>query len=73
MLGNKADTLLRILGIDNVADTVIGNATVRGLSGGEAKRVTILEALATPMRALVLDDASNGLDGARTKDIVSRL
>lgn len=31
----KAALLLEELGIDNVADTVLGNETVRGVSGGE--------------------------------------
>jgi len=33
----KAAILLAELGIDNVADTVLGNETIRGVSGGEVR------------------------------------
>lgn len=38
MFGKKAEALMELLGIDNVADTVIGNETVRGVSGGEVSQ-----------------------------------
>ena len=39
--------LLRTLGITHTYDTKVGDAYVRGVSGGERKRVSILECLAT--------------------------
>jgi ATP-binding cassette subfamily G (WHITE) protein 2 (SNQ2) len=39
------DILLRIFGLRHVRKTVIGNAAIRGVSGGEKKRVSIAEAL----------------------------
>ena len=32
--------ILRVLGLDYVADTVVGGAMLRGISGGQKKRVT---------------------------------
>ena len=32
---------LKLLGIERVADTVVGNAEKRGISGGQLKRVNI--------------------------------
>jgi len=42
------EILLRTLGLSNAADTFVGNAIVRGVSGGERKRVTSAEMLVGP-------------------------
>ena len=42
------EILLRTLGLSNAADTMVGNAIVRGVSGGERKRVTSAEMLVGP-------------------------
>jgi ATP-binding cassette subfamily G (WHITE) protein 2 (SNQ2) len=39
------DVLLRIFGLRHARNTVVGNAAIRGVSGGEKKRVSIAEAL----------------------------
>jgi ABC-type multidrug transport system ATPase subunit len=44
----RLEILLRTLGLSSVADTLIGNAIVRGVSGGERKRVTSAEMLVGP-------------------------
>ncbi len=36
-----------VFGLRHVQDTKVGNAAIRGVSGGEKKRVSIAEALAT--------------------------
>lgn len=45
------NTLMTVLGLTHRRNTKIGDATIRGLSGGEKKRVSIAEALAC--RALI--------------------
>ena len=44
----RLEILLRTLGLSNAADTLIGDAVVRGVSGGERKRVTSAEMLVGP-------------------------
>ncbi len=46
--GVRLEILLRTLGLSNVADTMVGSAAVRGVSGGERKRVTSAEMLVGP-------------------------
>ena len=46
--GVRMEILLRTLGLSNAADTMVGNAIVRGVSGGERKRVTSAEMLVGP-------------------------
>ena len=46
--GVRVEVVLRTLGLSNAADTMVGSATVRGVSGGERKRVTSAEMLVGP-------------------------
>ncbi|TDH74328.1 hypothetical protein CCR75_003057 [Bremia lactucae] len=60
---------IKKLGLDNCKDTVVGNAMLRGVSGGERKRVTTGEMLFGLKRLQLLDEISTGLDSAATFDI----
>ncbi|KAG5043641.1 hypothetical protein JHK87_007556 [Glycine soja] len=75
--GQKAnmitDYILRILGLEVCADTVVGNAMLRGISGGQRKRVTTGEMLVGPAKALFMDEISTGLDSSTTFQIVNSL
>lgn len=52
------------MGLQDCSDRLIGNWHLRGISGGEKKRVSIaLEILARP-RLLFLDEPTSGLDSA---------
>lgn len=44
----RTEVIIRLLGIQNCVDTVVGNAYIRGVSGGERKRVTSAEMLVGP-------------------------
>ena len=46
--GIRTEVIIRLLGIQNCVDTVVGNAYLRGVSGGERKRVTSAEMLVGP-------------------------
>ena len=58
------DFLLKALGISHTADTKVGNEFVRGVSGGERKRVSILETLATRSSVFCWDNSTRGLDAS---------
>ncbi|KAM0864568.1 hypothetical protein ACQ4PT_043847 [Festuca glaucescens] len=64
------DLTLKVLGLDICADTMIGDDMIRGISGGQKKRVTTGEMLTGPARALFMDEISTGLDSSSTFQIV---
>ncbi|CAL5440389.1 unnamed protein product [Camellia sinensis] len=61
-----------ILGLEVCADTM-GNEMVRGISGGQKKRVTTGETLVGPARVLFMDKISTGLDSSTTYQIVNSI
>jgi ATP-binding cassette subfamily G (WHITE) protein 2 (SNQ2) len=58
------DFLLRSMGIGHTAQTMVGNEYVRGVSGGERKRVSIIETLATMASVYCWDNSTRGLDAS---------
>ncbi|TVY42933.1 Brefeldin A resistance protein [Lachnellula subtilissima] len=60
----NVDFLLKSLGIPHTRDTKVGNEFVRGVSGGERKRVSILETLATRASVFCWDNSTRGLDAS---------
>ncbi|CAK8535728.1 unnamed protein product [Lathyrus sativus] len=69
----STDYILKILGLDICADTMVGDEMLRGISGGQRKRVTTGEMLVGPANALFMDEISTGLDSSTTFQIASSL
>jgi len=53
--------------------TVVGNAFIRGVSGGERKRVSIAETLATKSAVTCWDNSTRGLDANTALDYAKSL
>ncbi|CAI7660668.1 unnamed protein product [Penicillium glandicola] len=56
--------LLESVGISHTEDTKVGNEYVRGVSGGERKRVSIVECMATRASVFCWDQSTRGLDAS---------
>ncbi|OWZ06943.1 Pleiotropic drug resistance protein transporter [Phytophthora megakarya] len=69
----RTELFIQILGMEECADTVVGDALLRGVSGGERKRVTIGEVLVGGQSLFLCDEISTGLDSAATFDIIKSL
>ncbi|KAL2554989.1 ABC transporter G family member 40 [Forsythia ovata] len=67
------DYILKLLGLETCADTMVGDEMIRGISGGQKKRVTTGEMLVGPANALFMDEISTGLDSSTTFQIVDSL
>uniref|UniRef100_A0A7S3UXL6 ABC transporter domain-containing protein n=1 Tax=Aplanochytrium stocchinoi TaxID=215587 RepID=A0A7S3UXL6_9STRA len=65
--------LIDDLGLEKCADTLIGDNTTRGISGGEKKRTSIgVELIVNPVIVLV-DEPTSGLDSKMAEDVVEML
>lgn len=72
----QADTrsfLLKSMGIEHTHGTKVGDAFVRGVSGGERKRVSIIECLATRGSVYCWDNSTRGLDASSALDYVKAI
>ncbi|GAB1517062.1 ATP-binding cassette transporter snq2 [Rhizoctonia solani] len=67
------DMLLSMLNITHTRDTVVGNEFMRGVSGGERKRVSIAEMMATRACVLSWDNSTRGLDASTALDYAKSL
>lgn len=65
--------MLDILGLRHTADTVVGGELLRGVSGGERKRVSIGVELVKGPGILLLDEPTTGLDSSAAMDVVRSL
>lgn len=63
----------KLLWIEHTLDTKVGNENIRGVSGGERKRVSIAEALITRASVQGWDNSSKGLDAATAVEYVQAL
>ncbi|KAG0700795.1 ABC-2 type transporter-domain-containing protein [Suillus ampliporus] len=67
------DVLLRIFGLRHTRNTVVGNAAIRGISGGQKKRVSIAEALSCRSMIGAWDNSTRGLDASTALEFVQAL
>ncbi|CAM6119568.1 unnamed protein product [Calypogeia fissa] len=62
--------IMKIMSLDICADTIVGDQMVRGISGGQRKRLTTAEMIVGPAKALFMDEISTGLDSSTTNQVV---
>lgn len=67
------ERLLARMGLAHIRDTLIGGEHVRGVSGGQRKRVNIAIELITEPPLLFLDEPTSGLDATSTLEVLSVL
>ncbi|URE31363.1 ABC transporter G family member [Musa troglodytarum] len=73
-LSSRVESLLRELGLGRVADARVGDdARLRGISGGERRRVSIGVEVVHDPRVLILDEPTSGLDSTSALQIVDML
>ncbi|KAJ9139657.1 hypothetical protein P3X46_030370 [Hevea brasiliensis] len=61
------------MGLQDCADRLIGNWHLRGISGGEKKRLSIALEILTRPRLLFLDEPTSGLDSASAFFVIQTL
>lgn len=69
----RVQELLQELNLEKVADTIVGDAKVRGISGGERKRLGIACELISSPSIIFLDEPTSGLDSTSASHLVTAL
>ncbi|KAL0461336.1 UNVERIFIED_CONTAM: ABC transporter G family member 11 [Sesamum latifolium] len=69
----RAEATIKEMGLQDAIDTRIGGWHVKGLSGGQKRRVSICIAILTRPKLLFLDEPTSGLDSAASYHIMSRI
>ncbi|KAI0460601.1 hypothetical protein F5B21DRAFT_498539 [Xylaria acuta] len=69
----RAEEVLLKMGLKDCADNLVGSDLVKGISGGEKRRVSIAVQILTDPRVLLLDEPTSGLDAFTANSIIEVL
>lgn len=69
----RAEDVLMKMGLKDCADNLIGSDLIKGISGGEKRRVSIAVQVLTDPRILLLDEPTSGLDAFTASSIMEVL
>ncbi|KAI3975139.1 hypothetical protein MKX01_038467 [Papaver californicum] len=69
----RAETTIREMGLHEARNTRIGGWNVKGLSGGQKRRVSICIEILTRPKLLFLDEPTSGLDSAASYHVMNRI
>lgn len=69
----RAEVTIREMGLQDAMNTRIGGWNVKGLSGGQKRRVSICIEILTRPRLLFLDEPTSGLDSAASYHVMDRI
>lgn len=70
---HQRDVIMALYGISHTINTRVGNDYIRGVSGGERKRVTIAEASLSRAPLQAWDNSTRGLDSANAIEFCKTL
>lgn len=68
-----AEAVILELGLEKCKNTIIGNSFIRGVSGGERKRVSIAHEMLLSPSLLILDEPTSGLDSTAAHRLMTTL
>ncbi|KAL8242429.1 hypothetical protein R6Q59_012731 [Mikania micrantha] len=69
----RADTIIRDMGLQDSMNTRIGGWGIKGLSGGQKRRLSICLELLTHPKLLLLDEPTSGLDSATSYYVMNQI
>ncbi|MQL81487.1 hypothetical protein Taro_013949 [Colocasia esculenta] len=69
----RAEEVIREMGLQEAADTRVGGAAAGGLSGGQKRRLSICLEILTRPRLLFLDEPTSGIDSAASYHVMRRI
>jgi len=69
----RVEELIQELKLEKAADTIVGDVKVRGISGGERRRLAIACELISSPSVIFLDEPTSGLDSTAATGLVAAL
>ncbi|KXS10981.1 P-loop containing nucleoside triphosphate hydrolase protein [Gonapodya prolifera JEL478] len=68
---DRVEEIIRVLGLKDCSNTQVGNTMIKGISGGEKRRLNIGLGMICNPKVLIIDEATTGLDSSAAQ-IVAR-
>lgn len=65
------DDLMKAFGLQDQANVMIGTPLLKGVSGGQKRRISVASQLVTGPKLLFLDEPVSGLDSTASREVVS--
>jgi ABC-type multidrug transport system ATPase subunit len=72
-ISHVVQVMLTVFGLSHTKHTIVGNDYIRGVSGGERKRVSIAETALSEAAISAWDNSTRGLDAESALHFISRL
>ncbi|CAG8445992.1 21921_t:CDS:10 [Dentiscutata erythropus] len=69
----QVENIIQMFNLSKCSNTRIGDIRIRGISGGERKRVSIANELLTEPSVILLDEPTSGLDSSLALDLIQTL
>jgi len=67
----RVQKILDMLGLEAVADTIVGDENTRGISGGQVKRLSIAVEIVSLPDLIFLDEPTTGLDSSIAYEVMA--
>jgi ABC-type multidrug transport system ATPase subunit len=69
----RADEAIALLGLERQRKTPVGNVILRGLSGGQRRRLSVGNELVAAPGILLLDELTSGLDSTAANSVMTSM
>lgn len=73
VIKNRVNDAIAMLGLENQRNTIVGNIILRGLSGGQKRRLSVGNELVAQPGILFMDELTSGLDSTAAAHVMESL
>jgi len=69
----RAEQVIKMLGLEDCADNLVGGPVLKGISGGEKRRLSLAVEMLNDPAILIVDEVTSGLDSATANNVMQGL
>ncbi|CAE7148911.1 unnamed protein product [Rhizoctonia solani] len=69
----RAEEVMKMLGLDECADNLVGGELLKGISGGEKRRLSLAVQMINDPAVLIIDEPTSGLDALTANNVMAAL